>query len=260
MSRKRERFERSDVPRPSALRSAVAAVVCVVVLAGAAGIAYLAWTRATLESHLGDSALADAVAAQASFVVPDGGYVASTDEHECVLLLSASSLDEGATLESAQILAINTTQGTASLANVPLDARVGSSETPTTLSELFSTEGAAAVVEPVASAANVSLSHVIVSAGNVLSEMASVVGTGPDELLRSASGLLSRMRTDCDAERLISLAERVSSVGAADLSAVDAPLVPETTTDDEGNVTETGYQVIDRAQLGLALGLLVPAA
>lgn len=260
MARRRERFERSDVPRPSALRSAVGAVVCVVVLAGAAAIGYLAWTRATLESHLEDSSLVDAVADQGSFVVPDGGYAASADEHECVLLLTASSLDEGASLESAQILAINTTQGTASLANVPLDARVGSSETPTTLSELFSAEGAAAVVEPVASAANVSLSHVIVATDNVLSEVAAAAGTSADELLRSAAGLLSAMRTDCDAEDLLALAEKIASVGAAGLSATDAPLVPETTTDDEGNVTETGYQVIDRAQLGLALGLLAPAA
>ena len=49
-------------------------------------------------------------------------------------------------------------------------------------------------------------------------------------------------------------------IGVANLATVDAPLVAETTTDEEGNTVETGRQVIDRVQLDLALGLLVPAA
>ena len=65
---------------------------------------------------------------------------------------------------------------------------------------------------------------------------------------------------DLDAQGLLSLAETLSGIGVANLATAEATLVAETTTDEAGNATETGYQVIDRAQLGVALGLLVPAA
>ena len=100
----------------------------------------------------------------------------------------------------------------------------------------------------------------IVATEDVLDEAASLAGSSASELVRSASGLLSKMKTDLDAEGLLSLAETLSSIGVANLATVDAPLVAETTTDEEGNTVETGRQIIDRVQLDLALGLLVPAA
>lgn len=260
MPRKRERFERSDVPVASTTRSVVGAVVCVVVLAAAALVGYLAWTRATAESRLGDHDLQDALSSQASAVVPDGGYAAASDEIECVLLLTTSGFDEGATLESARILAINTTQGTATLATLPVETGVGDAADAQTISSLYSSQGADEAVPAISSAANVSLAHVIVATEDALDEAASLAGSSASELVRSASGLLSKMKTDLDAEGLLSLAETLSSIGVANLATVDAPLVAETTTDEEGNTVETGRQIIDRVQLDLALGLLVPAA
>ena len=62
-----------------------------------------------------------------------------------------------------------------------------------------------------------------------------------------------------DATGLLSFAETLSSIGVANLAVSDAPLVAETTTDEAGNVSETGRQVIDRTQLGVAIGRFAAA-
>lgn len=261
MPRKRERFDRTDVPRVGPYTNIIGAVVCVVVFVAVAVIVALVWNRVSLESRLGDTGLSDALDEQASATVPEGGYVASTDEIECVLLLTADSLDTtGAALSSAQILSINSTQGTATLVNVPAEATLTSGDTTATLGELFTSQGYAACVAPLASAANVHFSHVILATGDVISDAASLAGMDATSLVRSASDLLSRLRTDLDASGLLALAETLSGIGVSNLATADAALVPGTTTDAEGNVTETGYQVLDSVQLDVTLGTLVPAA
>ena len=50
MPRRRERFERSDVPRASTHRSVIGAVVCVAVFAAIAAVVVFLWNRVTLES------------------------------------------------------------------------------------------------------------------------------------------------------------------------------------------------------------------
>ena len=178
----------------------------------------------------------------------------------CTLLLTADSLDEqGATLSAARILAVNEAQGTASLVSLPTDLALTVDGGQTTLAELFSSEGYAACVVPVASAAGVSFSNVVLATSDVLEEAASLAGQGTADLVSSASGLLSRIRTNMDATGLLSLAESLSAIGVSNLSASDAPLVAEMTTDEGGNAQETGRQVLDQTQLGLALGTLAPA-
>lgn len=260
MFRKREKFDRTDVPRDSPYKNVIGAIVCVVVFAAVALAVYLVWNRVRLESRLGDADLSSAVKAQDEAVAP-AGYVASSDELETTLLLTADSLEPaGAALQSARVLVVNKTQGTAALANIPLEAKVVRDSEPSTLAELFSSAGSAACVEPLASACGLSFDHVVVATGDVIEEAAALAGSGTTNLVRSASGLLSKMRTDLDAAGLLAMAESLSSVGTANLSQVDAVLVPETAQDADGNTVETGYQLVDTAQLGVALGTLVPAA
>ncbi len=259
MARKRERFERTDVPSPSPRRNAIGAVVCVAALAVAALVVGLVWNHVSQDTNLGDVSLGDAIGQQAAAPGAGEGYVA-TEGVSCTLLLTADSLDEqGATLSAARILAVNEAQGTASLVSLPTDLALTVDGGQTTLAELFSSEGYAACVVPVASAAGVSFSNVVLATSDVLEEAASLAGQGTADLVSSASGLLSRIRTNMDATGLLSLAESLSAIGVSNLSASDAPLVAETTTDEEGNAQETGRQVLDQTQLGLALGTLAPA-
>ena len=258
--RKRERFERTDVPEASPYRNVVGAIVCVVALAATALVVSLVWQRVSLESRLGDVGLTGALSGQAASDVTEGtSYVASADEHETVLLLTTDSLD-GGSLSAVRILDVNRTQGTAVLANVPVATRVTSNDAAYSVADLYAASGGSACVAPLAQATGAGFDHVVVATGDVVEEAAAIAGTGASDLVRSASDLLSKIRTDMDATGLLALAEALSSVGTANISVVEAPAAPETVTDEEGNATETGLQLVDRVQLCAALGLIVPAA
>lgn len=260
--RNRERFERTDVPEPSAHRNLIGAIVAVAALAATAAVVYLAWNRASLESRLGDSSLSGAVAALAQYdeAGPSGGYAVSEDDISVTLLLTADSLDEtGGTLTAARILSVNATQGTAALVNVPADLALTVDETPTTLAELFSSQGCAACVLQLGLAAGVSFDSVVLATGDVIEEAAQLAGSGSDNLVRSASGFLSKIRTNMDAAGLLAFAERLAAVGTANLAVSDAALVAEVATNEDGTAAETGRQTLDKTQLNVAIGRFVAA-
>lgn len=261
MFRKRERFDRIDVPRETPYRNLIGVIVCVVSLAATAAIVSLVWNRVSLESRLEDSDLSESLADQPSTFVPDG-YVASEGELTATLLLTASSLDEeGATLSSARVLVTNATAGTGVVATVPLELKMVSStgEASTTLADLYATSGYGAVAEPLSSALNVRFAHVIVSAEDVLAELPGIAGIAADSILSEGAGLLGKIKTDADAAELVATASDLASVGVDALAQVDLVLYPETDVDDEGAAFETGFFVVSRGEVGLALGLLAPA-
>lgn len=263
MARQRERFERTDVPRGGAHTNLIGAVVCVVALGLAALAVAFAWRRASLESRLGDASLNDALSELAAYDLPGPaeGYVETGDDVSCTLLLTSDSLDEkGATLTGARILAVDATKGTASLVNVPTDLALTVDDQQTTLAELFSSQGCAACVTPLGRAAGISFDQVILATDDVLSQVEQLAGSGTSNLVSQASSFLSKIRTNMDAGQLLSLAESLASIGTANLAVSDAPLVPETTTDEAGAVTETGRQILDTTQLGVAIGRFAPAA
>ena len=262
MPRKRERFERTDVPEPSPRRSLIGAVVAIAALAVTAGIVMFAWNRATLESRMGDRSLAGAISelSASSLAGPADGYVETGSEISSTLLLTASSLDaQGASLTAARILTVNATTGTATLVNVPTDLALTVDEQPTTLSELFSGQGYAACVAPLGRAAGLRFGNVILATDDVLEEAAQLAGSDAETLVKSASGFLSKIRTNMDAPALLSFAEALAGIGVSNLAVVDAPLTAETITDEAGTVTETGRQVLDQTQLGVAVGRLAAA-
>lgn len=105
MFRKRERFERSDVPRETPYTNVIGVVVLVVVFVALAITVMTVWNRVTLESRLGANDLTDSLSAQAKASAADG-YVASSDELESTLFLTVSSAaaDAGGTqLSDARI-------------------------------------------------------------------------------------------------------------------------------------------------------------
>lgn len=261
MFRRRERFERTDVPRENPYRNAIGVIVCVVVFVAAGIVVSAVWNRVGLESRLGEAALSSAVDAQGSVAVSTSGHAASTDDRELTLLLVTDDVDAtGSALTSARVLSVNHTQGAAGYVNLPADVAVTSGETRVALSTLFSTEGAAACVGPLASATGIAFDHVVVSSGDVVSEMAALADTDPTALLGSSEDLLRKIKTNMDASELVSLAGSVAAVGVENITSFDAPLVTDVATDADGNIVETGLMAVDPVQLALTLGLLVPAA
>lgn len=256
MFRKRERFERSDVPRETPYSNVIGVVVCVVVFVALAVTVFAVWNRVNLESRLGARDLGKSVSAQSKVSVSDG-YVATEDDLECTLFLTVSSADsgeKGTELSDARILAVNKTQGTASLATVPVSAEVTSGDTVTTLADLCAQSGSDACVSPLSAACGVRFSHVVIATEDVLEKAASLVGSSKTQLFREASGLLSLMRTDMDPEELLSFAETISGVGVSNIQRFEATLV------DDASQAETGLQMVDKTTLQLALGTIVAAS
>ena len=260
MPRKRERFDRTDVPRDSPYRNVIGAVVCVLVLCATALVVYTVWNRVKLESRLGDVDLSQAVDSQGMTSVADG-YVASPDDIEAILLLTADTLDEkGVSLQGARVLAVNKTQGTVAMASIPLDSKMVSDDEPVTLADLYASSGSAGTVGPLAEACGLTFDHVVVATSDVLEEVSKLSGSDTASLMRSASDLLSKLKTDLDPAGLLSLAETLSKVGVENLTQFDAITSPETAQGEDGSTTETGWQVIDKTQLGVSLGTLVSGA
>lgn len=261
MFRKRERFERTDVPRESPYRNVIGVVVCVVVLAAVALTVSLVWNRVSLESRLGDTGISSSLDSVGSVAASADGYVASTDDREITLLLTTDNVDAtGSTLTSVRLLSVNHTRGAAGYINLTTDVAVPTDSGHVTLSQLFSEQGADACVAPLASVTGIAFDHVIVATGDVVEEAVALAGSDPSSLVRSASDLLSTIRTDMDAAELVSLAGDLSAVGVANITAFDAPLTADMATDESGASVATGLQTVDATQLAITLGLLVPAA
>ena len=236
MFRKRERFERSDVPRETPYTNIIGVVVLVVVFVALAMTVMAVWNRVTLESRLGANDLTYSLSAQAKASAADG-YVASSDE-----------------LESTLFLTVNKTQGTAVLATVPVSAEVASSDTVTTLAGLCAQSGADACVAPLSAASGVRFKHVVVATEDVLEKAVQIVGTSKLSLVGEASDLLGLMRTDMDASDLLAFAETVSGIGLGNIQRTEASLVADP------DQAEAGLQAIDKTALCLTLGTIVAAS
>lgn len=262
MGRKRERFERTDVPEPSPLRNVIGGVVAAAAIIATVAIVMVAWNRASLESRMGDHALSSAISelAQTSLGDSPEGYSETGSELNLTLLLTASNLEpSGATLSDARILSVNATEGTATLVSVPTDLALMVDGEQTTLGELFSSRGYGACVAPLGRTAGLRFDNVILATEDVLEEAVDLAGSGVENLVRSASDFLEKIRTNMDAPTLLSFADTLSAVGVEGLEVTEAPLTAETVTDEDGNVTETGRQTLDRGALGVIVGRLVAA-
>lgn len=256
MFRKRERFERSDVPRETPYTNVIGVVVLVVVFVALAVTVMAVWNRVSLESRLGANDLEDSISAQSKVAAADG-YVASSDELESTLFLTVASAasDAGGTqLSDARILTVNKTQGTAALATIPVSVEVTSGESVTTLADLCAQSGADACVAPLSAASGVRFKHVVVATEDVLEKAAAIVGTSKANLVGEASDLLGLMRTDMEAADLLSFAETVSDVGLGNIQRMEATLVADP------DQAEAGLQAIDKTTLCLALGTIVAAS
>ena len=177
MAKQRERFERTDVPRDNPHRNLIAGIVLVVVFVACGIVVSTAWKRAQAQSHLGDSSLSSSVSKTSS--VSDLGYTVSSDTFMGILLLTTDNLDAsetgGANLSSAELLVYDETAATGKLVSIPTDTKVSYNGQDTTLAELFNSTGAAACVSPLSTAANLPVTHVIVSTSAVWDEARSPV-------------------------------------------------------------------------------------
>ena len=259
MFQKRERFDRTDVPQEGRFTWLWGIIGIVVAFALAYLAVRIATTRVDLEERLEDDALVSAVSSQ-SDATEAGGYSLTSNDVTCVLLLQVSTLDdeEACTLVAATVLVVDDTAVSAATATVPTEVKVSYADETWTLSGLCAAYGYAACVEPLASAAGVRFDCVIVSTEDVLEALAGIAGAGEAfDFVTYSWTLLEVLRTSADDEELTVLADSLAAVGTANVSSVEVTLSAETSTDADGNVTETGYQTLEATSLRVSLGLLV---
>lgn len=99
----------------------------------------------------------------------------------------------------------------------------------------------------------------MVSTEDVIADVAALQGFDKSTLVKEASELLGKMRTDFKADEIIAFAKNLSAIGLDNCTRFDAVTTAETATAEDGTVSETGYVVIDKVQMGTAVGLLVAA-
>ena len=257
--RKRERFERTDVPRENPYRNIIGVVVLVAVFAMLFFVVSQVRSRVSLETRLDDSDLGSAISDQASVTIPDGYSVTSDDLTKVLLLDVADTSDagKGTTLNSARVLVINNTQGVVYLATIPTESKVAYNDTDYTLADLCAKQGTAACISPLSQAAGMKFSHVITSTGDVLDKVAALSGADSTTLLKTSESLITKLRTDLKASELVSLGATLATYGVENFVSVEASLATETVSAEDGSVSETGFQTIERVSLGAAVGLLI---
>lgn len=284
--RKRERFERTDVPNPGPYTNVIGGAVIVVVAIALFFIVSNVADRVSKETRLDDNTLAKQVSNQSSMTVTDERYSISQDTFTKILILKVASADDvksGTQLQSAHILAIrehaastddasdagddsdesedaeqDTSSITATLADISTDVKVTSGSTNASLADLCSSQGAAACVLPLNSGANVKFSHVIVTTDSVLSAIQGLSGTDSSKLLEDSLDLVLKIRTDMTAKELVALGDKIAQLGGVDaIVGFEAPTTAETAQQADGATYETGYQVIDKTGLCASLGTLV---
>lgn len=251
--RQRERFERSDVPRESPYRNVVAVVVLILVFIGLIVLTTNLWAKANRPAATRDKELSQSIASQSAINNPDG-YVANKDVMNNILVLTVDdATKDHPSLQKAQLVVLDATKRSGSIATLPLDLKLGDGDSATTLAQLFDDQGASACVVALSSATNIKLGHVLLATEDIWQRLASMRHSGVSALIGSAADVLATIKTDMKSSELMSLAELVQSIGINNLTNVDAPV------EQEDNGLGGQWSVVDSVGLGVALNTLVPA-
>lgn len=254
MLRKRERFERTDVPQNKKAGFMLAAVAGAFVLVGLLIGMRWSWVMAHRDTNLADRALKSGLSAQSDVAVPDG-FVLSQDEVSNVVVFTVDNPHaKQPQLQRVEILSLNATKSTGTLMNIPVETKINLETGDTTLAAQFAGAGASECIVPLSKAANVHISHAVVATESIWDDIALIKRGGMQGLIGRSTKVLESLKSDMSFGEMADLAEGMLKVGKDNLSRKDAPA-----SDDK---LEDGTQVknLDAHQLTLDLGLLQPAS
>ena len=250
--KERERFERTDVPTPSALRNMVSAGVLVLSVIFCLVLWRSLWNKANQMNYLNDDGLYDALYEQYEVSGPSGDLVWSDDSFSnCLLLVVDDIHAENPELTGAQIIVRNMDAGTAAVATLPVNTRLKTEEMTISASALFASEGATQVLPLLTDAANVHVSHVIVASSKIWDQLASFEGPTIRALLSRQTNDFYTISSDFSTGDLVEFAEWLQAAGIENFAQVEAEYSTETLEDG------TEVAVIDRQALPAALGIFV---
>lgn len=251
MLRARERFERSDVPEPSARRNIAALIALVAVVAGLFILWNTLWTRAQRESNLDVRDLARALNSQGETVEFDEVTVVD-DDFERMLLIIVSDFEEQ-TPVGVQFIIRRAAGGPVYAADIPLNVRVRNSDGAyTTFTEMSAAEGLIPAVQALATPINIRSNHLMLCTEGPWEAIQELAKTSDKRVVDSNPELLDKLRSDLTNDELLELADAIDANSG--LSYVDVRIYDEEIANSAGEMESTGRVTIGRVRLGLDVG------
>ena len=252
MLRKRERFERTDVPRNNPQRNVIAVIVIVLVAIATTAVTALCWHKANQLNGLNDLKLDDALYEQKYVEDPTGNAKWAEDEFSNVAVFIVDDIHaKSPQLQEAYILVRDTTNPSATLVNMPMNTKMLAGEANVTVKSHFDYAGAAACLAPFTAAANIHVSHVIVASNRLWEQLEKLEGPTSVTLLSSATDELATINTDYHTGELIKLADFLRQVGFSNIRRIDAAYNEENFEDG------TVVAAIDKQRVCIDAGLFV---
>ncbi len=265
MSRKRERFERSDVPRENPYRNLIGLVVLLVI--GAVGFFAFKflWGRVQVESRMGDVALKEVLDEQDGPTALDGNFEYIDNPIEKILFLQVDDPDaERPRLISAQLLLMDPLGETAHLFDVPTNTLVIGEDSSYAFDEYFNSFGPEAAIPLITTSYNIYGNHVIIGTEVPWESIEALDGENPLNLVGVAGPFIESMRTDLDAGELVEHAALFKSLGVTSLEVEETPVLSNGS--EEGGEGEEGGESasqsptvsVDLVPFGIQGGILIP--
>lgn len=253
MLHKRERFERTDVPRSDRAGLVLACAAAAFVLIGLVISLRWSWVMAHRDVNLGDRTLKASIKSQGE-ITATKGYKASSDNFTNVVIFSVDNPHAAKPkLHAIQLLSINVSKGTGSLVSIPADTKLTTDKGDTTLSARFDALGASECIAPLSRAMNVHVTHAIVGTDDIWEQIAQVKDAGMQSLIGASTKILESLKSDMTFGEMTDLAERALSIGLNKLARSEAPAADAKLKDG------TQAKSIDANKLNEALGTQVAA-
>lgn len=249
---KRERFERTDVPRRNPLRPYISIAVIVVTAIACFILVSNSWHKANQMNGLNDHDLDDALYTQFDTTDPTDGYERSEDSFSNTLLYIVDDpWAEQPTLLEARIMVRNLTKGYVAQALLPLNTKLVVGERVSYLPTLYAELGPTGVLAALTDAANVHVSHVIICTQDFWEQMHKIEGPTLKALLGSSTDYFATMRSDFRTGEIVDIADWLREIGPENEREVAASYYADYLEDG------TEVAIMDRQYLPRELGIYV---
>ena len=256
MPRKRERFERSDVPKDTPYRNLIGLIVLLII----GGLGYLAfkflWGRVSIEARMGDTMIHDALDEQTGHTALSGDFSYIDNPIEKILFLQVDDPDaEHPYLISAELLLMDPIDGSAHRFDVPTNLNMNIDGSSYTVGEYFDTYGPAASIPAIFSTYNITGNHVIMGTSTPWADIEGLDGENQLKIVDVAGPFVESMRTDLEPGEVIDHAALFKELGVSDLRVEDTPTLYYEV--EEGAEPPSTVSV-DLVSFGIQGGILIP--
>ena len=252
---RRQRYERTDVPKENPLRPIISLVAILVIAVGLYFLCTRLWERARFDSMRGSGIMAEAIETSTP-PDPVEGMEVSYDDFENIVVYIVEDLSaEQLVLTNVRMLSINHTKGVGFLIAFPKNVRVHpQTGSPSELDVLINTRSPIDTITAMQRASGMMVDHVIVTDLAGWETVKSLGGYSYDELVRMMDGFFTTLMSDMNSNEIVKLGMALGEIGFENLTVIDLQPGNEW-TDDSGKV----WMTVDGTSVATQTGYLVPA-